>query len=123
MGSNVDLVQVCQEQEEGKHEVKLEFKIEENDIEKSEQQVDQKENDGQSEEDLTERIVEKRLSWMAAAEAGQSSKKSSRRDFAPRSRPWRAGLESRDYKLRKTNKRKTKMSQRKKWRRRKSLRK
>merc|ERR1712142_1350772 len=29
MGSNVDLVQVCQEQEEGKHEVKLEFKIEE----------------------------------------------------------------------------------------------
>jgi len=28
MGSNVDLVQVCQGQEEGKHEVKLEFEIE-----------------------------------------------------------------------------------------------
>jgi len=28
MGSNVDLVQVCQEQGEGKHEVKLEFEIE-----------------------------------------------------------------------------------------------
>merc|ERR1712002_335353 len=28
MGSNVDLVQVCQEREEGKHEVKLEFEIE-----------------------------------------------------------------------------------------------
>merc|ERR1712002_1138514 len=47
MGSNVDLVQVCQEQEEGKHEVKLEFKIEENDIKKSEKPIEQKENDGQ----------------------------------------------------------------------------
>merc|ERR1719495_2936068 len=56
MGSNVDLVQVCQEQEEDKHEVKLEFKIEENDVEKSEKQ--RKENDGQLEEDLTERIIE-----------------------------------------------------------------
>merc|ERR1712087_901000 len=28
MGSNVDLVQVCQDQGEGKHEVKLEFEIE-----------------------------------------------------------------------------------------------
>merc|ERR1719357_2157538 len=28
MGSNVDLVQVCQERGEGKHEVKLEFEIE-----------------------------------------------------------------------------------------------
>merc|ERR1719334_2671699 len=68
MGSNVDLVQVCQEQEEGKHEVKLEFKIGE-----SEKPIEQKENDGQLEEDLTERIVEKRLSWMAAAEVEQST--------------------------------------------------
>merc|ERR1712142_1023607 len=73
MGSNVDLVQVCQGQEEGKHEVKLEFKIEENDIKKSEKPIEQKENDGQLEEDLTERIVEKRLSWMAAAETEQST--------------------------------------------------
>merc|ERR1719334_552924 len=73
MGSNVDLVQVCQEQEEGKHQVKLEFKIEENEVEKSEKPVEQKDNDGQWEEDLTERIVEKRLSWIAAAEAEQSS--------------------------------------------------
>merc|ERR1712025_1183052 len=73
MGSNVDLVQVCQEQEEGKHEVKLEFKIEENDVKKTEKPIEQNENDEQSEEDLTERIVEKRLSWMAAAEAEQST--------------------------------------------------
>jgi len=73
MGSNVDLVQVCQEQEEGKHEVKIEFKIEENDIKKSEKPIGQKENDRQLEEDVTERIVEKRLSWMAAAEAEQST--------------------------------------------------
>merc|ERR1711951_230713 len=72
MGSNVDLVQVCQEQEEGKHEVKLEFKIEENDVKKTEKPIEQNENE-QSEEDLTERIVEKRLSWMAAAESGQST--------------------------------------------------
>merc|ERR1712142_206841 len=50
MGSNVDLVQVCQEQEEGKHEVKLEFKIEENDVQKSEKPIEQKDNDGQLEE-------------------------------------------------------------------------
>merc|ERR1711872_825740 len=30
MGSNVDLVQVCQDQGQGKHEVKLEFEIEAN---------------------------------------------------------------------------------------------
>jgi len=71
MGSNVDLVQVCQEQEEGKHEVKLEFKIEENDVKESEKQ--KKENDGRLEEDLTERIIERRLSWMAAAEKGQTT--------------------------------------------------
>merc|ERR1712142_843543 len=76
MGSNVDLVQVCQEQEEGKHEVKLEFKIEENDIKKSEKPIEQKENDGQLEEDLTERIVEKRLSWMAAEEAEEAVEQS-----------------------------------------------
>merc|ERR1719495_2888397 len=100
MGSNVDLVQVCQEQEEDKHEVKLEFKIEENDVEKSEKQ--KKENDG-------------------GGPSKNQSKKSWRKDCAPRRRPWRAGLEFRDYKLRKTT-RKTKKSQRKKWRR-KSLRK
>merc|ERR1712142_735384 len=76
MGSNVDLVQVCREQEEGKHEVKLEFKIEENDIKKSEKSIEQKENDGQLEEDLTERIVEKRLSWMAAADAEEAVEES-----------------------------------------------
>jgi len=71
MGSNVDLVQVCQEQEEGKHEVKLEFKIEEKDAMESEKQVEKKETDEQLEEDLTERIVERRLSWMAKAEVEQ----------------------------------------------------
>merc|ERR1711872_1076357 len=54
MGSNVDLVQVCQEQEEGKHEVKLEFKIEENDVKESEKPIEQKEKRNQLEEDLTE---------------------------------------------------------------------
>merc|ERR1712042_68229 len=48
-------------------------KIEENEVKESEQPVEEKDNDGQWEEDLTERIVEKRLSWMAAAEAEQSS--------------------------------------------------
>merc|ERR1712198_784503 len=37
MGSNVDLVQVCQEQGQGKHEVKLEFEIEGNEVEVKEQ--------------------------------------------------------------------------------------
>merc|ERR1712135_69497 len=37
MGSNVDLVQVCQEQGDGKHEVKLEFELGGNQVEVKEQ--------------------------------------------------------------------------------------
>merc|ERR1711872_378879 len=38
MGSNVDLVQVCQDQGEGKHEVKLEFEIEGKQVKKDEEE-------------------------------------------------------------------------------------
>merc|ERR1712112_165272 len=41
MGSNVDLVQVCQDQGEGKHEVKLEFEIEGKQVKKEEEEEEE----------------------------------------------------------------------------------
>merc|ERR1712087_108977 len=41
MGSNVDLAQVCQDQGEGKHEVKLEFEIEGKQVKKEEEEEEE----------------------------------------------------------------------------------
>merc|ERR1719376_1322825 len=41
MGSNVDLVRVCQDQGEGKHEVKLEFEIEGKQVKKEEEEEEE----------------------------------------------------------------------------------
>merc|ERR1712042_406518 len=41
MGSNVDLVQVCQDQGEGKHEDKLEFEIEGKQVKKEEEEEEE----------------------------------------------------------------------------------
>merc|ERR1719259_935183 len=46
MGSNVDLVQVCQEQGDGKHEVKLEFELGGNQVEVKEQEAKDDIKDG-----------------------------------------------------------------------------
>merc|ERR1712243_282915 len=55
MGSNVDLVQVCQEQGDGKHEVKLEFELGGNQVEVKEQEAKDDIKDG-AEDNAVEKI-------------------------------------------------------------------
>merc|ERR1712136_722234 len=55
MGSNVDLVQVCQEQGDGKHEVKLEFELGGNQVEVKEQAAKDDIKDG-AEDNAVEKI-------------------------------------------------------------------
>merc|ERR1712121_470177 len=52
MGSNVDLVQVCQEQGHGKHEVKLEFDLRGNQVEVKEQAAKDEIKDGAEDNDV-----------------------------------------------------------------------
>jgi len=71
MGSNVDLVQVCQDQGEGKHEVKLEFEIEGKEVKENEQRreaAEEKWAASVAEVEEVEAAVEKRLSWLAAVD-------------------------------------------------------
>merc|ERR1712228_776897 len=84
MGSNVDLVQVCQDQGEGKHEGKLEFEIEGSAVKENKEQeaVEDKlaasaaEVDGETAERLeeVETAVERRLSWLAAVDSNVDDK-------------------------------------------------
>merc|ERR1719219_1347601 len=84
MGSNVDLVQVCQDHGEGKHEVKLEFEIEGSAVKENKEQeaVEDKlaasaaEVDGETAERLeeVETAVERRLSWLAAVDSNVDDK-------------------------------------------------
>merc|ERR1712212_558406 len=50
MGSNVDLVQICQDQEPGKHEVKLEFEIEGTKPEKERSEREKKDEEREEQE-------------------------------------------------------------------------
>jgi len=58
MGSNVDLVQVCQEQGDGKHEVKLEFELGGNQVEVKEQAAEDEIKD-EAEDNAVEKIEAK----------------------------------------------------------------
>merc|ERR1712135_191158 len=54
MGSNHDLVQICQDQSQGKHEVKLQFMLGQREEEEKEQQ---KEEESEEEEETSEEVV------------------------------------------------------------------
>jgi len=59
MGSNHDLVQICQDQGQGKHEVKLQFMLGQQEEEegKKEQKEEQKEEESEEEEETSEEVV------------------------------------------------------------------
>merc|ERR1712025_1547483 len=90
MGSNVDLVQVCQEQGEGKHEVKLEFEIGGNQakeevkseiVEVKQQDVVQNEVMEKEESDLqSEKAIEHRLKAIVTVDGETGEKISEEQD-------------------------------------------
>jgi len=90
MGSNVDLVQVCQEQGEGKHEVKLEFEIGGNQakeevkseiVEVKQQDVVQNEVMEKEESDLqSEKAIEHRLNAIVTVDGETGEKISEEQD-------------------------------------------
>jgi len=90
MGSNVDLVQVCQEQGEGKHEVKLEFEIGGNQakeevkseiVEVKQQNVVQNEVMEKEESDLqSEKAIEHRLNAIVTVDGETGEKISEEQD-------------------------------------------
>merc|ERR1712025_516992 len=90
MGSNVDLVQVCQEQGEGKHEVKLEFEIGGNQakeevkseiVEVRQQDVVQNEVMEKEESDLqSEKAIEHRLNAIVTVDGETGEKISEEQD-------------------------------------------
>merc|ERR1711915_722481 len=58
MGSNHDLVQICQDQGQGKHEVKLQFMLGQREEEKKEKQKEEKkEEESEEEEETSEEVV------------------------------------------------------------------